>query len=76
MWFEQVWSGAITIGFVAAACHIIYPMNVLDTGHKHRRNLETVERQHMTARDHRMFGNFYKQVGLGDMFSNIKPEDS
>lgn len=33
-------------------------------------------RQHMTARDHRMFGNFYKQVGLGDMFPNIKPEDS
>ncbi|CAJ0561369.1 unnamed protein product, partial [Mesorhabditis spiculigera] len=59
MWFEQVYSGGITLAFVAAACYLSYPFNKWDVGRAYRRNYGTNQRVALTKRDHRLTGNQY-----------------
>ncbi|VDN56209.1 unnamed protein product [Dracunculus medinensis] len=64
MWFEQIYSGIITIAFVAGACYISCPFNLLDVGRKYRRDYGTTGRIAMSKRDHRLTGNQYVISGL------------
>uniref|UniRef100_A0A158P5R4 Complex I-B15 n=1 Tax=Angiostrongylus cantonensis TaxID=6313 RepID=A0A158P5R4_ANGCA len=38
MWFEQFYSGVITIAFVAGAVYMSYPFNIWDVGRPYRRD--------------------------------------
>uniref|UniRef100_A0A1I7WQB5 NADH dehydrogenase [ubiquinone] 1 alpha subcomplex subunit 1 n=1 Tax=Heterorhabditis bacteriophora TaxID=37862 RepID=A0A1I7WQB5_HETBA len=64
MWFEQFYSGIITIGFVAGACYMSYPFNKWDVGRAFRRNYCTTRRVELSKRDHRLTGNQYVISGL------------
>ncbi|CEF69804.1 Amino acid/polyamine transporter I family-containing protein [Strongyloides ratti] len=65
MWFDQMLSGVITMGFVGGALYISYPLNKLDNkGRAYRRNYGTVDRIHNSKRDHRLTGNQYVISGL------------
>ncbi|VDK53605.1 unnamed protein product [Anisakis simplex] len=77
MWYEQLYSGAITIFFVWGACLMSYPFNRLDVHRAYRRNYGNLERLicHFTTfnnnfriqlsqRDHRLTGNQYVISGL------------
>ncbi|WKY09772.1 hypothetical protein Q1695_002262 [Nippostrongylus brasiliensis] len=59
MWFEQFYSGVITIAFVAGACYMSYPFNKLDIGRAYRRDYCTPARIELSKRDHRLTGNQY-----------------
>ncbi|ETN77613.1 hypothetical protein RB195_012652 [Necator americanus] len=64
MWFEQFYSGLITLGFVAGACYMSYPFNIWDVGRAHRRDYCTPSRIALSKRDHRLTGNQYVISGL------------
>ncbi|CAJ0946764.1 unnamed protein product, partial [Mesorhabditis belari] len=64
MWFEQIYSGFVTLAFVGAACYISYPFNKLDVKRAYRRNYGTNERVMLSKRDHRLTGNQYVISGL------------
>uniref|UniRef100_A0AAF5DAY1 Amino acid permease/ SLC12A domain-containing protein n=1 Tax=Strongyloides stercoralis TaxID=6248 RepID=A0AAF5DAY1_STRER len=65
MWFELMYSGAITTAFVAGALYVSYPINKLDNnGRAYRRNYGTPERIYHSKRDHRLTGNQYVISGL------------
>uniref|UniRef100_A0AC35UEV8 NADH dehydrogenase [ubiquinone] 1 alpha subcomplex subunit 1 n=1 Tax=Rhabditophanes sp. KR3021 TaxID=114890 RepID=A0AC35UEV8_9BILA len=64
MWFEQIYSGIITTGFVAGALYMSYPFNKIDVGRAFRRNYGTRDRIHNSKRDHRLTGNQYVISGL------------
>ena len=38
MWYEQLWSGAVTMGFIAGALYFSGVTNYLDTGRLYRRH--------------------------------------
>ncbi|KHJ90928.1 hypothetical protein OESDEN_09217 [Oesophagostomum dentatum] len=59
MWFEQFYSGIITLAFVAGTCYMSYPFNIWDTGRKYRRDYCTPSRIALSKRDHRLTGNQY-----------------
>ena len=44
MWFEQFYSGMITMAWVAGACYMSYPFNKWDVGRAYRRDYGTVQR--------------------------------
>ncbi|VDM55454.1 unnamed protein product [Angiostrongylus costaricensis] len=44
MWFEQFYSGVITIAFVAGALYMSYPFNIWDVGRPYRRDYCTPAR--------------------------------
>uniref|UniRef100_A0A1I7ZB65 NADH dehydrogenase [ubiquinone] 1 alpha subcomplex subunit 1 n=1 Tax=Steinernema glaseri TaxID=37863 RepID=A0A1I7ZB65_9BILA len=64
MWYEQFYSGIITIAWVTGACVMSYPFNKLDVGRAFRRDYGSVNRIHLTQRDHRLTGNQYVLSGL------------
>ncbi|KAE9416693.1 hypothetical protein Angca_002110 [Angiostrongylus cantonensis] len=59
MWFEQFYSGVITIAFVAGAVYMSYPFNIWDVGRPYRRDYCTPARIHLSKRDHNLTGNQY-----------------
>ncbi|KAJ1372102.1 FYVE zinc finger [Parelaphostrongylus tenuis] len=44
MWFEQFYSGVITIAFVAGTLYMSYPFNIWDVGRRYRRDYCTPQR--------------------------------
>uniref|UniRef100_A0A0M3I5K7 NADH-ubiquinone oxidoreductase MWFE subunit n=1 Tax=Ascaris lumbricoides TaxID=6252 RepID=A0A0M3I5K7_ASCLU len=64
MWYEQFYSGAVTIFFIWGACMMSYPFNLLDVKRPFRRNYGSVNRIQLSQRDHRLTGNQYVISGL------------
>uniref|UniRef100_A0A7E4UP40 NADH dehydrogenase [ubiquinone] 1 alpha subcomplex subunit 1 n=1 Tax=Panagrellus redivivus TaxID=6233 RepID=A0A7E4UP40_PANRE len=64
MWYEQFYSGMITLGFTAIAIYVSGATNYLDNGRLHRRDLSGPHREKLLKRDHRLTGNYYKISGL------------
>ncbi|KAF8385774.1 hypothetical protein PRIPAC_74916 [Pristionchus pacificus] len=64
MWFEQFYSGMITMAWVAGACYMSYPFNKWDVGRHYRRDYCTPARVALSQRDHRLTGNQYVVKGL------------
>ncbi|KAE9555616.1 hypothetical protein FO519_001194 [Halicephalobus sp. NKZ332] len=64
MWYEQFYSGIITIAFTGVAMYASGLTNYLDVGRLYRRNLGGNQRPELLKRDHRLTGNYYKISGL------------
>ncbi|VDD94070.1 unnamed protein product [Enterobius vermicularis] len=64
MWYEYLYSGVITVGFVAAALYTSLPFNLWGVGRPYRRNYDTSKRVELSQRDHRLTGNQYVISGL------------
>lgn len=37
MWYEQIYSSLLTVGCVAVTMFTMLPVNLIETGHPHRR---------------------------------------
>ncbi|MFH4976504.1 hypothetical protein AB6A40_003213 [Gnathostoma spinigerum] len=64
MWYEQMYSGVITILFVGGAIYMSWPFNIWDVGRPYRRNYGNIRRIHLSQRDHVLTGNQYVISGL------------
>ncbi|VDM96828.1 unnamed protein product [Thelazia callipaeda] len=63
MWYEQIYSSVITVGCVAITMYAMLPINLLETGHAHRRNMSKY-RILLNKRDWNLTGNMYEVQGL------------
>ncbi|VDN94648.1 unnamed protein product [Brugia pahangi] len=59
MWYEQIYSSVITVACVVITMHIMLPVNLIETGHAHRRHMIF-----QNKRDWNLTGNMYKVQGL------------
>ncbi|CAD5224688.1 unnamed protein product [Bursaphelenchus okinawaensis] len=64
MWYEQIYSGAVTMAFIVGALYVSGPLNYLDTARLYRRNTANEPRISITKRDHNLTGNYYVISGL------------
>uniref|UniRef100_A0A914Q9G4 NADH dehydrogenase [ubiquinone] 1 alpha subcomplex subunit 1 n=2 Tax=Panagrolaimus TaxID=55784 RepID=A0A914Q9G4_9BILA len=64
MWYEQFYSGFITLAFVWGACNVSAVTNYIDLKRLYRRDLSGYDRNMLLKRDHRLTGNYYKMSGL------------
>ncbi|VDN19626.1 unnamed protein product [Gongylonema pulchrum] len=71
MWYEQIYSGLITVGCVAITVLTMLPVNLIETGHRHRRDM-TNYRILLNKRDWNLTGNMYKVKGL----ESVPPKSS
>ncbi|OZC12351.1 hypothetical protein X798_00873 [Onchocerca flexuosa] len=47
MWYEQIYSSVITVACVAITVFTMLPVNLIETGHKHRRYMHSYILAHM-----------------------------
>ncbi|VDK88905.1 unnamed protein product [Litomosoides sigmodontis] len=63
MWYEQLYSSVITVGCVVITMFTMLPVNLIETGHKHRRYMGSYMII-QNKRDWNLTGNMYKVQGL------------
>ncbi|VDK70498.1 unnamed protein product [Onchocerca ochengi] len=63
MWYEQIYSSVITVACVAVTMFTMLPVNLIETGHKHRRYMHSYM-IFQNKRDWNLTGNMYKVQGL------------
>uniref|UniRef100_A0A1I8EUI5 NADH dehydrogenase [ubiquinone] 1 alpha subcomplex subunit 1 n=1 Tax=Wuchereria bancrofti TaxID=6293 RepID=A0A1I8EUI5_WUCBA len=61
MWYEQIYSSAITVACVVITMYAMLPVNLIETGHAHRRHMHGYM---YNKRDWNLTGNMYKVQGL------------
>ncbi|KAM3717902.1 High affinity choline transporter [Dirofilaria immitis] len=63
MWYEQIYSSIVTVGCVAIALFTMLPINLIETGHAHRRHMYGYM-IFQNKRDQNLTGSMYKVQGL------------